>query len=321
MNRSKVFTLVSLPVALGLAWNGHRRTVRAVNRHPMSAPPLPGVCRDITTSWGSVSYRWLEGDPDRPALVLVHGWGRTADSTWWPVIASSGRTLAVIDLPGHGRSRLDQPFSFELAAEAVNRVVEHAGLDRPVLVAHSMGGPVVFTALRGSEPGRFSGLVAMATSLYWVRPRLRAIVTLAPYVMANGSPVLVHRERAELRNFPDVAHHIAWSYTQRPHRRRLGEAAHALRRFDARGWSDLSLPPTTWVIAGRDRVLAPGHQRASARFCGAQVVELDVEHSMMIQAHGDLLEILDTAGWHEAVGSRALLPRGDESSPRHDHSG
>jgi pimeloyl-ACP methyl ester carboxylesterase len=296
MNRSKAFTVVSVPVAVGLVWRRHRQTVQAVNTHPSVAPQLPGECREIATSWGTIAYRWREGDPDRPGMVLVHGWGRTADSTWWPLIATSERTLAVLDLPGHGRSKLDQPFTFELAAEAVNRVIEHSGLVRPVLVAHSMGGPVVLTALRGSDPGRFSGLVAMATSVYWGRPRLRAILAVAPYLLANGSPVLIHREHAELRHAPDLASHIAWAYTQRPLHHRLREAAAALRRFDARGWTDLELPHTTWVVAGRDRVLAPGHQRASARHCGADVVELDVEHSMVVPAQRDLFEILDTVG-------------------------
>jgi hypothetical protein len=69
-----------------------------------------------------------------------------------------------------------------------------------------------------------------------------------------------------------------------------------LRRFDARGWTDLHLPPTVWVVAGRDRVLAPLHQRASARHFGAEVVELDVEHSKVVQAHPELLQLLDTVG-------------------------
>lgn len=308
MNRTKAITLVSLPVALGLAWHGHRRTVRAVSIHPSEAPGLPGECREIATAWGSIAYRWREGDSDRPALVLVHGWGKTADSTWWPLMATTERSLAVIDLPGHGRSRLDQPFSFELAAEAVTRVIEHAGLVRPVLVAHSMGGPVVLTALRGTDPERFSGLVAMATSVYWVRPRLWATLAIAPYLLANGSPVLVHREHAELRHAPQVAHHIAWAYAQRPLRFRLREAAAVLRRFDARGWTDLALPPTTWVVAGRDRVLAPGHQRASARHLGADVVELDVEHSRVVQAHPALLELLETVGLPRAVSGPGHQP-------------
>jgi pimeloyl-ACP methyl ester carboxylesterase len=254
---------------------------------------LRGECRQIETSWGSIGYRWVEGDPDRPALVLVHGWGRTADSTWWPVIASCRRTMVLIDLPGHGRSRLDRPFSFDLAADVIDRVVADAGVVRPVLVAHSMGGPVVFTALRGADPERFSGLVALATSAYWGRPRLLLTLAVAPYAMAPGSPVLIHKEHAELRSAPDVAHHIAWAYAQRPLRRLLREAAAALRRFDARDWTDLALPPTTWVVAGKDRVLAPAHQRGSARHLGAEIVELDVEHSMIVPARTQVLEILE----------------------------
>jgi pimeloyl-ACP methyl ester carboxylesterase len=260
------------------------------------APELRGECRQIETSWGSIGYRFVEGNPERPALVLVHGWGRTADSTWWPVIAACDRTMVLVDLPGHGRSRLEKPFSFELAAEVVNRVIEDTGLDRPVLVAHSMGGPVVFTALRGTDPGRFSGLVVMASSAYWVRPRLWAILAIAPYAMAPGSPVLIHKEHAELRHAAEMAPHIAWAYTVRPLRRLLREAAAALRRFDARDWTDLFLPPTTWVVANQDRVLAPFHQRASARYFGAEIVELDVEHSMLVEARDQILEVLDRAG-------------------------
>jgi pimeloyl-ACP methyl ester carboxylesterase len=48
--------------------------------------------------------------------------------------------MVVVDLPGHGRSQLDEPFSFEQAAEAVERSAIHAGLERPVLAGHSMGG-------------------------------------------------------------------------------------------------------------------------------------------------------------------------------------
>jgi hypothetical protein len=127
-------------------------------------------------------------------------------------------------------------------------------------------------------------------------------------LLANGSPVLVHREHAELRHAPQVAHHIAWAYAQRPLRFRLREAAAVLRRFDARGWTDLALPPTTWVVAGRDRVLAPGHQRASARHLGADVVELDVEHSRVVQAHPALLELLETVGLPRAVSGPGHQP-------------
>ncbi len=95
---------------------------------------------------------------------------------------------------------------------------------------------------------------------------------------------------------PHYAERIAWAYTRRPARRLLDESALALRRFDARRWDDLELPPTTWVVATNDAVLDPRHQRVSARFFGADVVECDAEHSMVVHSPGTVLEILDNRG-------------------------
>ena len=295
MNGSRAFALASVPAAAGLAWQRYQRAVRTIEAHPTLAPTLPGDRREIRTSWGSVAYRLVAGDPHRPALVLVHGWGKTADSAWWPIIADCERTLVVVDLPGHGLSRLDEPFSFSVAAEAVDRAVLDAGLDRPVLVGHSMGGPVAFTTLRHFNSASYSGLIVLATSAYWVRPKLRVMMTMAPLAMAPRSPFLIHRERSELRDAPELADHIAWAYTRRPAHRLLDETAAALRRFDARRWTDLSLPPTTWVVATRDSVLDPEHQRASARHFDSDVVEVEAHHSLVVHAPGAVLEILDAA--------------------------
>lgn len=285
--------MASVPAAAGLAWQQYRRAVRAVDAYPALAPDLPGVRRQILTAWGSVTYRLVAGDPHRPALVLVHGWGKTGDSAWWPIIAAGERTMLIVDLPGHGYSHLEEPFTFALGAEAVERATSDAGLHRPVLVGHSMGGPVALTVLRRRGPDGFSSLVALATSAYWVRPRLRAMMALAPYVMAPRSPFLIRTERAELRQIPHLAAHIAWAYTRRPAHALLDETAHALRRFDARSWDDLSLPPTTWVVATDDGVLAPEHQRASARHFDVPVMEVAAEHSMVVQSPMAVLGILE----------------------------
>jgi pimeloyl-ACP methyl ester carboxylesterase len=204
--------------------------------------------------------------------------------------------MVVLDLPGHGQSQLHEPFTFELAAEAVERVINDSGVERPVLVGHSMGGPVVFTALRRVGPERFSGLLALATSAYWVRPRLRVMMALAPYAMAPRSPVLVQKQRSELRDTPERAEHLAWSYTRRPAGRLLRETAAVLRRFDARGWSDLRLPPTTWVVAALDGVLSPDHQRASASHFEVEVVEVAAQHSLVVQDPATTLALLEGCG-------------------------
>ncbi len=293
MGGSKALGWAVVPATAGLAWQRYRRALRAVDAHPAVAPVLAGELRQIPTSWGSVAYRRVPGDPSRPAVVLIHGWGKTSDSAWWPIISESSRTMLVVDLPGHGNSRLDERFALSLAADAVERAVDDAGITDPVLVGHSMGGPVALTTLRRTGPAAFAGFVALATSVYWVRPKLRAMMALAPYVMAPRSPFLLRTERAELRESPEVAAHIAWSYTCRPSRRLLDDTAAALRRFDARGWEDLGLPRTLWVVAVEDTVLAPEHQRASALMVGAEMIEVDAHHSLVVQAPDVVLTILE----------------------------
>jgi pimeloyl-ACP methyl ester carboxylesterase len=250
--------------------------------------------RSVSTAWGRVSYRHIERESEAPTLVLIHGWGRTADSAWWPVFQRSRHSIVAVDLPGHGRSVVERPFSFSLAAEAVTRAVEDAGLDRPVLVGHSMGGPVALTTLLWTGPDAFAGLVGMASSAYWVAPRQMVVLAAGPVVMGPRSPVTVRRHRREARRDPTRAGHIAWEWAIRPERQVLVEAAMELRRFDARRWSGLHVPPTTWVITADDGIVDPDHQRASALFLGATAVELPFEHSLVVEHPEPVTRLLDS---------------------------
>ena len=96
-------------------------------------------------------------------LVLVHGW--TCDSTSWaaqvPEFAKKYRVIT-LDLPGHGRSGSprDGKFSMDLFARAVEAVRAEAGVDKIVLVGHSMGAPVIRQYAR-LYPGHVAGLVAV----------------------------------------------------------------------------------------------------------------------------------------------------------------
>jgi pimeloyl-ACP methyl ester carboxylesterase len=94
--------------------------------------------------------RVLELEGEGPGLVLLHGWGDSAD-TWRPLLAELGardRRAIAVDLPGFGTaSRLrDGPMLPQLdafAAEVVREIGEDA-----VVVGNSLGG---VTALRLAE--------------------------------------------------------------------------------------------------------------------------------------------------------------------------
>lgn len=102
----------------------------------------------------------------RTAVVFVHGWASDL-SAWRFQTAGLEEQVRVIalDLPGHGRS--DKPvraYSMEFFARAVNAVMEAAGVDRAVLVGHSMGTPIIrqFSRL---FPGKTIGLVVVDGAL------------------------------------------------------------------------------------------------------------------------------------------------------------
>ncbi len=96
----------------------------------------------------------------RSAVVLVHGW--TCDASFWeaniPALAAKYRVIA-LDLPGHGGS--DRPkieYTMEHLARGVDAVLNDAGVERAVLVGHSMGVLVVRQYLTDHK-NRVAGLV------------------------------------------------------------------------------------------------------------------------------------------------------------------
>jgi pimeloyl-ACP methyl ester carboxylesterase len=98
-----------------------------------------------------------QGDP---ALVLVHGW--SCDRSYWneqiEYLGAQYR-LVLVDLAGHGDSGSSRKeYTMTAFGADVAAVVEQLGLQRIVLVGHSMGGDVIVDAAR-LLPGRVAGLV------------------------------------------------------------------------------------------------------------------------------------------------------------------
>lgn len=116
-----------------------------------------------------------------PTLVLIHGAGGQARD--WPVEwrykMNAAQTLGVralppigplashrvisIDLPGHGAAAGPAHTSVDGYALAVKAFLEHEGIDRAVLVGHSMGGAIALTtALAASH--HVQGIVVLGSA-------------------------------------------------------------------------------------------------------------------------------------------------------------
>jgi len=113
---------------------------------------LPGFAADDPSHFApfdGVKVHYESYGSGKEALVFIHGW--TCDLTFWrgqaPVYRN--RRSLLIDLPGHGQS--DKPkvaYPMEFFAQSIEAVLRDAGVERAVLVGHSLGGPIAYSFIR-----------------------------------------------------------------------------------------------------------------------------------------------------------------------------
>ena len=103
------------------------------------------AAQDKYAKLDTTKIHYVNEGKGKDAIVLVHGWG--CRLTHWrdqlPEFSKRARVIA-LDLPGHGQS--DKPeikYDMDLFAAAIDAVMKDAGVEKAVLVGHSMGTPVI----------------------------------------------------------------------------------------------------------------------------------------------------------------------------------
>ncbi len=100
-----------------------------------------------------------------PALLCIHGAG-SSSVVWMELVrrAAGVRRIVAPDLPGHGQSDAwhADVDAITLYRDAVGTAAATLGLERAILVGHSMGGMVAL-ACAAAWPERVAGLVMVAS--------------------------------------------------------------------------------------------------------------------------------------------------------------
>jgi pimeloyl-ACP methyl ester carboxylesterase len=109
--------------------------------------------------------RVLELEGRGPGIVLLHGWGDSAD-TWRPLLAelaACGRRAIAVDLPGFGQAtRLAQGAILPQLDDFASALVQEWGAGEPVVIAgNSLGGCVALRVAENREL-RLAGVVPVA---------------------------------------------------------------------------------------------------------------------------------------------------------------
>ncbi len=130
---------------------------------------------DLTVSDGTRIAYTIRGEGPGIPVVFVNGWSCT-DGYWTsigPAVVAAGHRAIFLDMRGHGESGLPRRPGFagrDLRAEDVAperlagdivEVLDDAGVERAVLVGHSMGVQVIVETCR-IAPERVAGLIPIA---------------------------------------------------------------------------------------------------------------------------------------------------------------
>src|SRR5262245_42428147 len=122
-----------------------------------------------------------------PAVVFLHGIGGSAElwAPQLPAFAAAGFAPVALDLVGYGARPAVAAMDFEALAGDVEGEIARRGLNRPVLVGHSLGGMVLQTSLRRRPDGYSAASLAGTSPAFgnpggdfqsrFVRDRLRPL--------------------------------------------------------------------------------------------------------------------------------------------------
>lgn len=254
-------------------------------------PPLPPGRTVLIPTRGELFIRDTGGDG--PAVLLLHGWGATADLNFFTAYPALGAYRVVaLDHRGHGRGlRADGPVRLEDCADDAAALLETLGIDRAVIVGYSMGGPVALL-LAARHTARCAGLVLQATALEFHQGRGERLMWRGMTVVeaalrhGRGDGVVQRILRETIDREPSLAPLRAWlaGEFRRGHVQSIIEAGRALSRFDASPLAAALDMPVAVVLTTTDRLVPPRKQRVLADALNAAVFELDGDHDSCLVA-------------------------------------
>ncbi|MFU8881872.1 MAG: alpha/beta fold hydrolase [Rhodobacterales bacterium] len=147
--------LMALLAVIGLAWFTWN-----TKRGAEVAIPPKGAFLDLPG--GRLHYT---DEGNGPAIVMIHGLGGQMGNftlALSPLLTDSHRVI-VLDRPGMGYSErgADAPANPRAQAQTVVQVIDALGLDRPLVVGHSLGGAIAL-CLAMEHPDKTRGLALLA---------------------------------------------------------------------------------------------------------------------------------------------------------------
>lgn len=262
---------------------------------------------------GREAYAYTGGrplDPSLPAVVLIHG--AIDDHSVWALQSRSlghhGRAVLAVDLPGHGRSAGPALGSVEALADWVVALLGAAGIDRAVLVGHSMGSLIALeVAARLGEQAL--GLVMVGTA-YPMKVSAALLDTALndPLKAIDMVNAFSHSTLGAKPSAPSPGFWLRGNARalNRRNQRAYAEAGHGnLFHHDfgvcdryAHGLEAATQVrcPAVFVLGERDQMTPPSATAALAKALAARAVHLPAGHALMGETPQGVLAAIEALG-------------------------
>jgi pimeloyl-ACP methyl ester carboxylesterase len=177
--RTKIL-IIGFAILVGLLTIGYVSSLRpdipmSVLEHKYGTPDS----KFLSLGTARVHYR-DRGDPARPTLLLIHGFGVSLE-TWEPWVRrlQSRYRIVSIDLPGHGLTQVQESdVTMHSNVEFVATFMRAMNLSSAVIAGNSFGGAVAWN-LALTHPEQIAGLVLVdASGWEWMAQQNRGGVVL-----------------------------------------------------------------------------------------------------------------------------------------------
>lgn len=256
-----------------------------------SAPWLPPATTVDLPGRGELRVRDTGGE-DRPTVVLLHGWGVTADLNWSPAYEAlaEGHRVVAFDHAGHGCG-VRPPGGIvrlsHLADDAV-AVMDQLDIAHATVVGYSMGGAVAQLVWK-RHGHRVQGLVLASTARHFQGGPIsdlwyRSYTPLAHLAeVASGPAQALVRVRVDrrVRGNPNEAWMREELEAASP--AALLSSMRSIGRFRSNGWIGDVDVPTSVIVTSKDRTVPTRKQRGLAgAIPGAVHLEVEGPHDAIV---------------------------------------
>lgn len=228
------------------------------------------------------------GPRDAPPVLLLHALACTGLLNWYPALPSLTQRYRVITLDQrwHGKGIRSPEFSLADCAEDAFALTDELGIERFAVAGYSMGSLIAQLMAR-KQPGRLTGLVlcaAASTLRYTARHRLALSgfsTTTARYRARSPQ----QQTGGQVNNSSTAHTDHQWLYEQFRSTQpvEIAGAIDEITTFDSTPWLREITVPTSVVVTGKDRAIAPAHQHALARSIpAANSFEIQAGHAACV---------------------------------------